>query len=212
MTADGRPAAAGTGAGSATGSGPRARTFGPSALLTPANLLTIVRLLATPVLVLLVVFTGPSSWLLVSLWFVISWTDAIDGFIARRQGATTSGAFLDPLADKILVLGVLASLAAVDEITWLPVALIAVREIAMSIFRVYASRRGVSVPARPTAKLKTLTQDVAIGLALLPPVGAHHPAIVHIVLWVAVGLTLYTGLEYAHDARRLLAPARTASA
>lgn len=192
--------------------GVRRSTFGPSALLTPANVLTVLRLLATPVFVSLVVLSGPSSWLLASLWLVSSASDGVDGFVARRQGATTSGAFLDPLADKILVLGLLASLADVGELAWLPVALIAARELAMSAFRIYAGRRGVSVPARTSAKLKTLVQDVVVGLALLPPVGAHHAGIVRDLLWVAVALTLYTGLEYALDARRLVAPSGTASA
>lgn len=70
----------------------------------------------------------------------------------------------------------------------------------------------MSVPARPTAKLKTLVQDVVVGLALLPPVGLRHGSIVRDLLWVAVALTIYTGLEYAHDARRLIAPAGPASA
>ncbi len=198
--------------GPSTGPRTRPSTFGPSALLTPANLLTLLRLLATPVFVSLIVLSGPSTWLLASLWLVGAGTDGIDGWIARRQGATTSGAFLDPLADKILVLGVLVALASIHEVGWVAVALIGARETAMSVFRVHASRRGVSVPARPTAKLKTLVQDVVVGLALLPPVGLHHAGIVRDLLWVAVVLTLYTGLEYAHDARRLIAPAGPASA
>jgi len=212
-SAAGAAGAGASGAGAQLGTaGDKRSTFGPSALLTPANVLTILRLLATPVFVSLVVLTGPSTWLLASLWLVSAGSDGVDGFLARRQGATTSGAFLDPLADKILVLGVLASLAEVGEIGWLPVALIALREFAMSAYRIRAGRRGISVPARPSAKLKTLVQDVVVGLALLPPVGAHHAGLVRDLLWVAVALTLYTGLEYAHDARRLVTPAGPASA
>jgi len=184
-----------------------ASTFGPSALATPANLVTLARLLATPVLVAMVVLTGPSSWPLAGAWLVCAGSDGLDGYVARRQGTTRSGAFLDPLADKFLVVGVLAALASLGEISWIPVALIGLREAAMSLFRVYAGRRGVSIPARQTAKLKTLLQDVAVGLALLPPVGAHHAGIVQAVLWVAVAVTLYTGLEYLHDGRRLLGSA-----
>ena len=184
-----------------------ATTFGPSALATPANALTLARLLASPVLVALVVATGPSSWLLASLWLVCAGSDGIDGWVARKMGATRSGAFLDPLADKFLVLGVLAALAGIGEIGWLPVSLIAVREVAMSVFRSVGGRRGVSMPARQTAKLKTLMQDLVIGLALIPPVGLHHVGLVRDLLWVAVAMTLYTGIEYAYDGRRLMAPA-----
>lgn len=181
--------------------------FGPSALLTPANALTFGRLLASPVLVALVIATGPSTWLLVALWFVCSSSDFWDGVIARRYGTTRSGAFLDPLADKFIVLGVLASLAAIGEVSWLPVVLIGVREISMSVFRSYAGKRGVSVPARTSAKAKTLLQDVVIGLAFLPPVGLHHARIVGWALWLVVAVTLWTGLEYLRDSRKLLAGA-----
>lgn len=189
----------------------RETVFGPSALLTPANALTLARLLASPVLVALVVVTGPSTWLLVGVWFVCSSSDFWDGVIARHYGATRSGAFLDPLADKCIVLGALASLAAIGEVSWLPVVLIAAREIWMSAFRSYAGKRGVSVPARKSAKLKTLLQDLVIGLAFLPPVGLHHARFVGWALWVVVAVTLWTGLEYLRDSRKLLAEARVPS-
>ena len=118
----------------------RETTFGPSALVTPANVLTLARLLASPIMVALVIATGPSSWLLVGLWFVCSSSDGLDGVLARRHGDDASGAFLDPLADKFLVLGVLAALAGIGEISWLPVILIAAREISMSVFRGYAGK------------------------------------------------------------------------
>jgi CDP-diacylglycerol--glycerol-3-phosphate 3-phosphatidyltransferase len=182
-------------------------TFGPSALMTPANVLTMARLLATPVLVAMVVVTNRPSWLLASIWLVCAGSDGVDGFVARRQGTTRSGAFLDPLADKFLVLGVMAALAWIHEISWIPVALIGVREVAMSVFRIYAGQRSVSIPARQTAKLKTFLQDVVVGLALLPPVGLHHLLVVRSLLWAAAAATLYTGLEYLFDGRRLLAGA-----
>ena len=71
---------------------------------------------------------------------------------------------------------------------WLPVALIAVREVAMSVYRSVVGRRGVSIPARNTAKVKTLLQDVAIGLCLAPPL-AGHTAVLSAAIWVAVALT-----------------------
>ncbi len=181
-----------------------ATTFGESALATPANALTLARLLTAPVLVGLIVSTGPSSWLLAAIWFVAAGSDGVDGWVARKMGTTRSGAFLDPLADKFLVLGALAALADIGTVGWLPVILISFREISMSLFRSYAGRRGVSIPARQLAKVKTLVQDLAIFLALLPPVGLHHVNLVRNVLWVAVALTLYTGFEYARDGRKLM--------
>ena len=82
----------------------RAGVSATTAIATPANFVTIARLvLAVPTL-LLIVDQG-STWLTVSLWFVLTTTDGLDGWLARRDGTTRSGAFLDPLADKFLVLG-----------------------------------------------------------------------------------------------------------
>lgn len=188
-----------------------ARTFGPSALATPANALTLARLLAAPLVAALVVTTGPSSWLLFALWAVFSLSDGLDGIIARRMGATRSGAFLDPLADKFLVLGALFALAGIGEFSWLPVSLIAVREVTMSAYRFYAGRRGVSIPARPTAKVKTFLQDVVVAFVFFPPLGRHDAGVVRILIWVAVAATLYTGLEYALDGHRLVTRAFAAT-
>lgn len=179
--------------------------FGPGALATPANALTLGRLAAAPAYALLAAVTGPSSWLLFALWLVLSASDSLDGHLARRHGATRSGAFLDPLADKALVLGAMFALVAVGAFAMLPVALITGRELAMSAFRSYAGRRGVSVPARRSAKLKTWLQSIAVGFAVLPLL-AHHLDVARFTLWVAVALTLLTGWQYAVHGRRLLHP------
>src|SRR3974390_2094376 len=121
----------------------RTTTFGPSALLTPANAITVIRLLATPVLIVLIMLWG-ASWVTFVFGGLLAMSDGIDGWVARRQGTTRSGAFLDPLADKVVVLGALVALVAKGIIWWLPVAVIAVREIAMSVYRSVAGRRGVS--------------------------------------------------------------------
>ncbi len=180
------------------------KRFGPSALVTPANALSMGRVLAAPVFGVLVARTGPSGWLLWGLWAVLAMSDRADGQLARRHGATRSGAFLDPLADKLLVLAALAALGELGYFSWWPIAIIAVRELAMNVFRSYAGRRGISVPARLPGKIKTLAQDIAIGFAFFPPVGAHLAGVPRALLWVAVALTLYSGYEYARDARSIL--------
>ncbi len=93
--------------------------FEPSARITPANAITAVRLLATPPVLLLIVHLGV-SWQAALAWAAVASTDFLDGWVARRQGATTSGAFLDPLADKVLVLGALGALAATGLASWVP--------------------------------------------------------------------------------------------
>jgi len=177
--------------------------FGPSAVATPANALSMVRVLAAPAYGVLVGRTGPDSWLLWSLWVVLAFSDRLDGTLARRHGTTRSGAFLDPLADKLLVLSALSALAAVGDVSWWPVGLIAARELAMSVFRTYAGRRGISIPARPLAKVKTLLQDLAVAFAVLP-LTAGVPDLARALLWVAVAFTLVTGGQYLADGRRVL--------
>jgi CDP-diacylglycerol--glycerol-3-phosphate 3-phosphatidyltransferase len=171
-----------------------------SARVTPANAITMLRLLATPFMVVLIVAFGP-SWGNLVVWVGLASTDFIDGWVARREGPTTSGAFLDPLADKALVLGALVALAATGRVSWLPVVLVAVRELAMSAYRSALSRRGISVPARPLAKAKTATQDLAVGLILVPEIGRHHQAVGSDVLWVAVVLAVVSFAQYLVDGR-----------
>ncbi len=190
------PAGGGTPAGGVARAG-----FGPSAVATPANVVTIARMLGTPLLVLAVIRLGP-SWATVVAWVALTGSDGVDGWLARRQGATTSGAFLDPLADKVLVLGALGTIAARGWVSWLPVVLIASREVAMSAYRARVARNGVSVPARPSAKVKTAVADLAVGVVLFPPIGTHHLWVGRDLLWGAVVLAALSGAEYLVDSRR----------
>jgi CDP-diacylglycerol---glycerol-3-phosphate 3-phosphatidyltransferase len=143
------------------------RSFGPSALLTPANLVTIGRILLAPVAIGMIL-VDRSNWPLVALWFVLTSTDSLDGYLARRQGTTRSGAFLDPLADKVLALGGLWAMVLVGRFWWLPVVLITVREALISGFRSYWSRNGLAVQASKVAKAKTFLQFGAVGWVTLP--------------------------------------------
>jgi CDP-diacylglycerol--glycerol-3-phosphate 3-phosphatidyltransferase len=177
-------------------------TFGPSALVTPANAVTVARLLAAPVYVVMLVVWG-ASWINVVVGFLLAASDGLDGYLARRHGTTRSGAFLDPLADKAVVLGAFITLAAQGHLPWLPVLLITAREVGMQLYRSWVGRRGVSIPARTSAKFKTLVQDVAIGTVIIPPL-AHQHGLQVAMVWVACALTLYTGAEYLLDGRRAL--------
>ncbi len=140
----------------------------PSALATWANAITVGRLLLSPLMFWVIPDHDQGSWIAFSLWFVLCASDAVDGYIARRHGATRSGAFLDPLADKVLVLGAMFTLVGEDVFWILPVAIIAVREFVISMYRTVLGSKGVSVPASRMAKHKTLAQQLAVGFALLP--------------------------------------------
>ncbi|HEY3843081.1 MAG TPA: CDP-alcohol phosphatidyltransferase family protein [Acidimicrobiales bacterium] len=175
-------------------------TFGPTALATPANAVTIARLLAAPVFVIMIVVWG-AAWFNVVVGLIVAGSDGVDGYMARRQGTTRSGAFLDPLADKAVVLGALGALAAKGHLPWAAVILIAVREVGMQVYRSWAARRGVSIPARNSAKLKTFVQDFAVGTCIIPPL-AHNVPVQLTVIWFATALTLFTGAQYLIDGRR----------
>ena len=172
-----------------------ATTFGPTALATPANAITVGRLLVAPLCFAVIDGSG-GSWLAFVLWTCLCSTDGIDGYLARRHGTTRSGAFLDPLADKVLVLGALMALVAHGVFWWLPVALIAVRELAISLYRSMAAKRGITVPASRLAKGKTVVQQFAVAFALFPPTAQHAPGIAVAFLWVAVVLTVVSGVQY----------------
>jgi CDP-diacylglycerol--glycerol-3-phosphate 3-phosphatidyltransferase len=192
-----------------TDQAPAARqfAFGPSALATPANAVTVARLLAAPVFVAMIIVWG-ATWFNVVVGLIVAGSDGLDGFMARRQGTTRSGAFLDPLADKAVVLGAMGALAYQGHLPWLPVILITIREFGMQLYRSWVGRRGVSIPARNSAKLKTFVQDLAIGMCIIPPL-AHEHALQVTVVWVAAGLTLITGGQYLLDGRRAIEQTQT---
>jgi CDP-diacylglycerol--glycerol-3-phosphate 3-phosphatidyltransferase len=180
-------------------------SYGPSALATPANALTVARLLAAPVFVGIVLSEG-ASWITVAAGVAVASSDGLDGWLARRHGATRSGAFLDPLADKALVLGAFFALGVQGHMPWVPVGLMAAREVGMSAYRSWAGRRGVSIPARRLAKVKTLIQELAIATYLVPPLAGHR-TLQLTVTWAAVALTLASGAQYLWDGRRALGAA-----
>ncbi len=180
--------------------------FQASDVMTPANVLTIARIVLAPPLFALILLADDrrgASWAAFVLGVVIALTDNFDGKLARRWGTTRSGAFLDPLADKIVVLGVMFCLVAVDRYHWLPVAIVTVREVAISVWRSRWARRGVAIPARRSAKHKTLVQGIALLVAVLPPL-EHHSWPIDTLLWIAVAFTVVTGLQYAVDGQRAM--------
>lgn len=167
-----------------------------------ANSLTIFRIVGAPILALLILAQNP-WWL--TFWFgwFLGATDYLDGELARRAAPTRVGAFLDPLADKVVILLAGYALVSLDRFSWIPVTLIAVREVAIMAYRSYWGRRGLAIPARKSAKYKTLVQGVAIAAALCPALdGALW--IADVLLWIAVAFTLYSGMQYALDGRSSL--------
>ncbi len=176
--------------------------IGTSPWSRAANGLTVFRIATAPVLALLVLVQNP-WWL--TFWFgwFLGATDYLDGQLARRAAPTRVGAFLDPLADKVVILLVGYALVWLDRFGWVPITLIAVREVAIMAYRSYWGRRGLAIPARKSAKYKTLVQGVAVAAALCPALDSQL-WIADALLWVAVAFTLFSGMQYALDGRKSL--------
>lgn len=174
----------------------------PNALATWANAITAARLALSPLMFLVIPDHDHGSWIAFVLWFVLCVSDGIDGWLARKHGTTSSGAFLDPLADKVLVLGAMFTLVARDVFWVVPVAIIAGRELVISVYRTVVASKGVSVPASRLAKYKTLFQQLSVGFALWPWFAQDATWLWNTLLWLAVGLAVVSGAQYLWHSTR----------
>jgi CDP-diacylglycerol---glycerol-3-phosphate 3-phosphatidyltransferase len=169
-------------------------------VLNLPNLLTIFRILLVPILVvvLLTKFDGKEWWGF-GLFLVAAVTDLLDGYIARRrQQVTRLGKLLDPAADKILISAAYISLVEMDPRmvpAWMIVTIIA-REFAVSALRSFAASEGVVLPAGWSGKVKTVCQVVSIALVIIHEQIGELGRLAPVSLWVAVAVTVYSGLEY----------------
>lgn len=161
-----------------------------------ANALTLLRVALLPVIAWLLTLDGDAArWWAFAIFVFAAATDSIDGWVARRWlGETRWGKLADPAADKVLIIGSLGVLAYLGELPWLAVAVIAVREVAVTVQRSVLVRGGVVMGAGLGGKVKTVSQIVAVTLYLAPPV----PGLVaEVALWLAVVATVVSGVQYA---------------
>jgi len=173
------------------------------------NLLTMLRILLVPVLVVALLEATPNGSAVAAIVFgLAAITDGLDGYIARQQSSITNfGKIMDPIADKLLIAAALVTLVSLDRVAaWVAIAIIA-REFAVSALRVAAGQQGVVIPASSLGKLKTVVQVVAI-LAVI----ASSAWWAHALLYTAVGVTLISGADYFLNFRRKIEEAREAHA
>jgi len=171
-------------------------------LLNVPNSITLSRLSGIPIILYLLHNpTVGHRWASLGIFLVVAATDWLDGYLARRLNQVTDlGKFLDPLVDKLLVLIVLIALVEMGLVPAWAVGIILTRELAIAGWRV--NRTAIS-GANQWGKLKTVSQIVAIAL-LIAPLHSPWPTIGGGALWVAVGLTLISGVIY------VLPPAQSA--
>jgi CDP-diacylglycerol--glycerol-3-phosphate 3-phosphatidyltransferase len=168
----------------------------------------MLRILMAPVFVfLLLSFPEPASWqrfLALFLFVIAISTDGIDGMIARRTDKVTElGKFLDPVADKVLIGGALVALSILGDIQWWVTAVILLRELAVTVYRVLIAKK-VVVPASLSGKLKTILQGVAIGVVLAPievwfPIWSLFELF---TIYLAVAATVVSGISFFMAVRK----------
>ena len=167
------------------------------------NLLTLSRIVVIPLVVGMFYIDGDGArWGAWALFTVAAITDWFDGYVARTRNLTsTLGRFLDPIADKLLVVAVLFMLAAFDRIStvsFLPALVIVLREILVSGLREFLAEVRVGMPVSRLAKWKTGIQMVAIPVLLVGDAATFMPTrlIGEFGLWIAAILTMITGWDY----------------
>jgi CDP-diacylglycerol--glycerol-3-phosphate 3-phosphatidyltransferase len=183
-------------------------------MLTLPNLLTLSRIFAVPILVVLL--WRPGAWdygITFVLYCLVGVTDYFDGYLARAQGTVSRlGQFLDPIADKIMVVAVIAMLIStrqpgpgllappiIEGFHIVPALVILLREITVSGLREFLAGLQVSVPVSALAKWKTALQMIALGALILSGALPHWPWVHQAglaALWGAAALTVVTGWDY----------------
>jgi len=175
------------------------------------NVLTLARILAVPVLVVALLDETPDGDVIAAAVFALAAvTDGLDGYIARRRRQiTTFGKLMDPLADKLLVIAALISLGSLDRLdAWVAMVSIA-RELAVTGLRGVAAEQGVVIAASWLGKAKTSLQIAAIiCLIAFDPA----PTWAEVLLYVAVAITVVSGVDYFLGVRKRIDEHRAAAA
>jgi CDP-diacylglycerol--glycerol-3-phosphate 3-phosphatidyltransferase len=168
------------------------------------NLLTMLRILLVPVLVVALTEEIDNGSTIAAIVFVVAGlSDGLDGYIARsRQSITTFGKVMDPIADKLLITAALLSLVSLDRVdAWVAMVIVA-REFAVSGLRVAAGQQGVVIPASGLGKIKTMVQSAAV-LALIAAPNAD-AVWVQALVYLMVLATVVSGADYFLNFRRKL--------
>ena len=165
------------------------------------NALTMLRILAVPVVVVALLGETPNGDVIAAIVFALaSLTDGLDGYFARSRGSiTTFGKLMDPLADKLLIIGALVSLVSLGRLeAWVAMVIIA-REVAVTILRTIAAERGLVIAASWLGKAKTVLQTAAVfPLISFDPA----PVAVDVLVYVALAATVISGADYFFGLRR----------
>jgi len=171
--------------------------------MTPPNIVTLFRIATAPFLIWILMYTGPAeSWAAVGVFFIATVSDYFDGYLARSYDAvSTVGKFLDPMADKLIVMTALIMLTGMARMphvpAWMVVVLVS-REIMVTGLRAVAAAEGLIVAAEELGKYKMVLQSIAIHGLLI------HYTYFHVdffaagmfILWIATAVSVWSGVDY----------------
>lgn len=181
-----------------------------------ANAVTVLRVALVPVLIFALLQQNgqDTTWRIVAfaVFALAAISDHIDGHLARSRGLITDfGKLLDPIADKLLIGSALIVLSALGELPWWITVVILLREVGITVWRLTIAKTRV-IAASSGGKLKTVLQIFAIGLYLLPLDGAAQWVLIsrEVIMFLAIILTVATGIQYLWAARASAQPAKIA--
>jgi CDP-diacylglycerol--glycerol-3-phosphate 3-phosphatidyltransferase len=185
--------------------------------MTTANKLTILRVLMIPVMVVFIymkALESPTDFfnlllnqlIFATLFIIASFTDLLDGYIARKYNqVTTFGKFLDPIADKVLVMVAFLYLMQImpDRVPLWAVMVVIVREFAVTGIRLLAVEKGDVIAASPYGKIKTASTMLALTIMLFNDFGL--PVLIgDIIFWIAIFFTVMSGMDYLLKNRKVV--------
>lgn len=169
------------------------------------NKLTLLRIIAIPIFIVFLMMGH--RYIATIIFIAAALTDMLDGHIARKYDLVTNfGKLMDPLADKLLVMSALVCLVELGQVAGWMVIVILAREFAVTGLRQVAAAEGIVIAAGITGKIKTITQMIAIPLLLLDNWPCRYIGLPldQIFLWIAVAMTIISGIEYIVKNKQLL--------
>ena len=171
------------------------------------NKLTVLRVIMIPFFVAFLLYdiTGAADkWIALAIFCVASFTDFLDGYLARKNNLVTNfGKFMDPLADKLLVCSALICLVAMGKLNVLVVLIIIAREFIISGFRLVASDNGIVIAASYWGKFKTVSQ-MAMVIVLIMDLGGVMTVIGNVLVWISLALTVISLVDYIMKNKQVL--------
>lgn len=191
----------------------------PKFKLNIPNILTIFRIILIPIFLYELTLMTKESWMIaLVIFFFASMTDMVDGWIARKYNQTSEfGKFIDPLADKFLVISSVIALLALDPYLslsrdfWMVIIIVA-RDVLITIMRTLALKRGMSLRTSRAGKVKTFFQMSSIGIIIMIYIArkSHvfdtHESVPYILMFIMTMMTAISGIRYLYTNKGLFSP------